>query len=30
MMRREQFAPEAEGSTGSYVFISLSYGVIFM
>jgi hypothetical protein len=30
MMRREYFSPEAKGSTGSYVFISLSHGVIFM
>jgi hypothetical protein len=30
MMRREYFSPEADGSTGSYVFISLSHGVIFI
>jgi hypothetical protein len=30
MMSREWFSPEAEGSAGSYVFISLSHGVIYM
>ena len=31
MMRREEFSPEAEGSTCSYVvYLSLSHGVIFM
>jgi hypothetical protein len=30
MIRREYFSPEAAGSTDSYVFISLSHGVIFM